>query len=91
MRADDLVLTVVREWVVKAEADLLTASHTLKLAKQCPTDTVCFHAQQCVEKYLKAVLVLHHTPVPRTHDIESLVRCCRRKCWPIGPLLNSEG
>jgi HEPN domain-containing protein len=48
---------IAREWIIKAENDLKTASHTLKIGKGCPTDTVCFHAQQCVEKYLKAFLV----------------------------------
>ena len=52
------VLTVISEWVIKAENDLTTAAHTLKLGEDCPTDTVCFHAQQCVEKYLKALLVM---------------------------------
>jgi HEPN domain-containing protein len=62
------VVAVIREWLVKAENDLLTAAHTLKLGAACPTDTVCFHAQQCVEKYLKALLVFRATPFPRTHD-----------------------
>jgi HEPN domain-containing protein len=42
------VATVVSEWVAKAENDLKTAAHTLRLGKECPTDTVCFHAQQVV-------------------------------------------
>jgi len=33
-------------------------AHTLKLGEDCSTDTGGFHAQQCVEKYLKAYLVL---------------------------------
>ena len=68
----DRVLAVVREWVVKAENDLTNAAHVLKLAAECPTDTVCFHAQQCVEKYLKALLVLDGIDFPKTHDIERL-------------------
>ena len=36
----------------------MNAVHTLKLGADGPTDTVCFHAQQCIEKYLKALLVL---------------------------------
>jgi HEPN domain-containing protein len=50
------IAIVVSEWVAKAENDLTNAAHTLKLGKACPTDTVCFHAQQVVEKYLKALL-----------------------------------
>ncbi|MBA2592746.1 MAG: HEPN domain-containing protein [Gammaproteobacteria bacterium] len=59
--------------MVKAENDLTNAAHVLKLAAECPTDTVCFHAQQCVEKYLKALLVFHGIDFPKTHDIEKLV------------------
>ena len=70
---DDKVLTVAREWTTKGNNDLKTAVHTLKLGKDCPTDTVCFHAQQCVEKYLKAFLVALEKPFPKTHDVESLV------------------
>jgi HEPN domain-containing protein len=67
------VIDAIREWVVKAENDLTTAAHTLKLGERCPTDTVSFHAQQCVEKYLKALLVDAGIDFPKTHDIEALV------------------
>jgi HEPN domain-containing protein len=63
---------VVRAWVVKAENDLKTAIQTLKLGKEAPTDTVSFHAQQCIEKYLKALLVFRCTPFPKIHDIHRL-------------------
>lgn len=33
---------------------------------------VCFHAQQCAEKYLKAFLSLVKRSFPRTHDLVSL-------------------
>ena len=73
MSARDDVLAVVRQWVEKAENDLANAAHTLKMGKNCPTDTVCFHAQQCVEKYMKALLVSKQTNFPKTHDIAVLV------------------
>lgn len=72
MPGSDEVLDVVREWVTKADNDLLTAAHTIKLGKECPTDTVCYHAQQCVEKYLKAILVQKGVDFPKTHDLEWL-------------------
>jgi HEPN domain-containing protein len=31
-----------------------------------------FHAQQCVEKYLKALLVAPGLAFPRTHDLTAL-------------------
>ena len=52
----DKVTAVVSEWVAKAENDLKSAALILRAGKDCPTDTVCFHAQQVVEKYLKALL-----------------------------------
>jgi len=64
---------VVREWVAIAENDLTNAVHTLLLAANCPTDTVCFHAQQCVEKYIKAFLVSKEISFPKTHDLEILI------------------
>jgi HEPN domain-containing protein len=35
-----------------------------------------FHAQQCVEKYLKAILLRHNQMPPRTHDLGALVTLC---------------
>src|SRR5947209_14193417 len=72
MPAPNPIITVLREWLRKADNDLTTAAHTLKLGDACPTDTVCFHAQQCVEKYVKALLVFRATPFPRTHEIPVL-------------------
>ncbi len=73
MPASDPVATVARQWAQKAEADLINATHTLTIAENCPTETACFHAQQCVEKYLKSVLVLRGVDFPRTHSIRALV------------------
>ena len=73
MPGDDALVFLVRQWVDKAENDLKTAAHVLKMRSQCPTDTVCFHAQQCVEKYLKALLLLHAVDFPKVHDVARLV------------------
>jgi len=73
MPEPDKAVVVAREWMSKAENDLKTAAHTLKLGADCPTDTVCFHAQQCVEKYVKALLVVLEIPFPKTHDIGVLI------------------
>lgn len=65
-------MTVVREWVTKAESDLRAAVYLLEPREERPTDAVCFHAQQCAEKYVKAILVFRATDFPKTHDIEKL-------------------
>ena len=36
-------------------------------------DGVCFHCQQCAEKYLKGLLEELGLPVPKTHDLERLL------------------
>lgn len=62
---------VAQEWIAKAEDDLLNATHTPTLGARCPTDTVCLHAQQCAEKYLRALLSLRVIDFARTHDLEA--------------------
>ena len=68
----DEVLKLVRQWVERAEEDLRNAEYTLTLEENCPVGTVCFHAQQCVEKYLKALLVLQGVDFPKIHSIPEL-------------------
>ena len=72
MSSRDDAARYVREWVRKAENDLRNAEHTLTLESDCPFDTVCFHAQQCAEKYLKALLVHRGSSPPKIHDLTEL-------------------
>ena len=67
------VLHQVGQWVEKAEHDLTTAEYMLTLLEGCPFDTVCFHAQQCAEKYLKGYLVFRSVDFPKTHDLVILL------------------
>lgn len=60
-----------RAWVDKAEGDLLMARQSLAAAAPV-FDGICFHAQQCVEKYLKAVLQEHGIRSQMTHDLSVL-------------------
>ena len=67
-----VVKEVVR-WTEKAEHDFLAAEHSLELAEQGLTDIVCYHCQQCAEKYLKALLLYRGVAFPRTHDLRLLL------------------
>ena len=58
----------------KGDSDLADARRTL--VSDGPYDTACFHAQQAVEKYLKAYLAWKGQPIPRTHDLEELQTLC---------------
>jgi HEPN domain-containing protein len=65
-------LDVVRLRIQKAEHDIEAARRIMVIPEGCPFDTVCFHCQQAVEKYLKALLTLLGIPAPRTHALEVL-------------------
>jgi HEPN domain-containing protein len=72
MHAPDPLIDLVREWLAKADNDLTNAVHTLKMGADCPTDTVCFHCQQCVEKCIKALLTYRSIHFPKSHDIHEV-------------------
>ena len=61
-----------REWVKKAEEDYLIARRESR-SKVPVHDGVCFHCQQCAEKYLKAFLQEAGLAFPRTHDLADLL------------------
>ncbi len=42
-------------------------------APDAPFDTVCFHAEQAAEKYLKALLTFLGVPFGKTHDLPELL------------------
>jgi HEPN domain-containing protein len=47
---------ITQEWIDKAEGDFATAQREIEVQQMPNYDAVCFHAQQCAEKYLKACL-----------------------------------
>jgi len=55
-------------WIVKAEEDLKAATILIE-SGDYPSAVVCFHAQQVVEKYLKAYLTENDVEFRRTHDL----------------------
>lgn len=60
------------EWVNKAEGDFVSAQREYRARKRPNYDSACFHAQQCVEKYLKARLIEEGKHFPKTHDLTYL-------------------
>jgi HEPN domain-containing protein len=59
-----------RDFVMMAREDMTSSQ-----ASSVPSST-CFHAQQAVEKYLKAFLVFHDRDIPKSHDIGALIDKC---------------
>lgn len=65
----------VKAWIAKAESDLKVAKDEL-VTENPATDAICFHSEQCAEKYLKAYLVFFSREIPRTHNIAELIYRC---------------
>jgi len=57
-------------WLSYARSDLALAR--VDASDDLLRDMLCFHAQQAVEKCIKAVLILTGVPFPRVHSIERL-------------------
>lgn len=62
-----------REWVEKAEGDFATAGRELRARKAPNFDAACFHAQQCAEKYLKALLQENGKRFGKVHHLGVLL------------------
>ncbi len=66
----------VKEWLVKADGDYASALREVRARNHPNYDSACFHAQQCIEKYLKAVLIKKRMPFSKVHDLEVLLDLC---------------
>jgi len=62
-------------WAEKAEEDFALARSTLRRKKPLIAGA-CFHAQQCAEKYMKALLVSKEADFPKMHDLLMLNNLC---------------
>ena len=69
-------MSLLAEWVDKATADYQSAEALGRRRKAPLPDIVCYHCQQCVEKYLKAYLIAQGSTPPRIHDLEELLNLC---------------
>ncbi len=66
----------LQEWIDKAEGDFHTASREARARKSPNYDAVCFHCQQCAEKYLKGYLVQQGQSFRPVHDLIELLELC---------------
>jgi HEPN domain-containing protein len=63
---------VVQTWLERARSDLNLGRSALRTRGVLPEDA-CFHAQQCAEKALKALLIHLGIAFPHTHVLETLL------------------
>jgi HEPN domain-containing protein len=77
----------VKQWMDKAERDFTTAQREMYAAESPSYDAVCFHAQQCVEKLMKGLLIQLGGSTPRTHGLILLIAVFSRQHEQNGPQL----
>ena len=64
---------ITSEWASKAEGDFAMLERESRARKNPNYDGICFLAQQCAEKYLKARLSEAGIDFPKTHDLVALL------------------
>lgn len=64
-----------RLWLIKGDHDIKIGRDESTTVNPA-TDAICFHMQQCVEKYLKGFLVFHGKEIERTHNISRILQEC---------------
>ena len=64
---------ITHEWVEKAEEDWAVALLALNSPQSKAYNAICFHTQQCTEKYLKGQLQEEGIAFPYTHDLITLL------------------
>jgi HEPN domain-containing protein len=68
----------ISNWLFRANEDIAVINNLIKAGAEFYTSTICFHAQQASEKFLKAFLAFHNIDFPRTHDVDFLLKECRK-------------
>jgi HEPN domain-containing protein len=61
----------VKVWLNYAETDLRAAQALFDSDEFFPRQ-ICFFAQQCAEKSIKAILVFEEVAFPKSHDLDRL-------------------
>ena len=68
----------IKEWIEKADHDLGSAK-IIYLHLPEYFDTIAFHCQQSVEKYIKAILIFEKIEFQRSHDLVYLLELLSQK------------
>ena len=63
---------LTKEWIDKGEDDFIVVNRQSK-AKIPVYDAICFHTQQCIEKYMKALLQENNIEFEKVHDLGILL------------------
>lgn len=78
--ADEIPRPSWGPWLARARDDLAVAETLLEAGS--PAWAVCYHAQQAIEKGIKALLVLACEDPPKTHNLVRLNSALDRPVIP---------
>jgi HEPN domain-containing protein len=68
---DDALKKQALEWFIRGNHEIETAQ--LLFDEEGYTDSIAYHLQQAIEKYLKGYLVLKGQRPPRIHELDTLL------------------
>ena len=68
----------IKNWLLRANEDISVISSLVNAGSENYTSSICFHAQQASEKFLKAYLAYYDVDFPRTHDLDFLLLECQK-------------
>lgn len=68
---DDVFKKQAGEWFERGRHDIETAQ--LLYEERGHTDSIAYHIQQALEKYLKGYLVVHGKKPPKIHELDTLL------------------
>jgi len=68
----------IKNWLFRANEDISVIESLAGINFGFYTSTICFHAQQASEKFLKAYLIYKDIDFPRTHDLDFLLMKCQK-------------
>jgi len=74
---------------LQARSDLSLAKAARKIEEVLP-EQAAFHAEQCVEKAIKAVLIARNAEFPPTHNIQALVDLCEKAGLAVPPEIDGS-
>jgi len=86
---DEKLAQLLSHWKIKADNDIKTIENELE-SNDPVTDSICYHAQQAAEKYLKLFLVSKGIEPAKSHNIAFLKNECEKTTPELSQLSDIE-
>ena len=80
--------SIAAEWFQYASNDFRTAQY-LRGMRPVPIEIICYHCQQCAEKYLKGFIAYKGGEIQKTHDLSVLNKSCQSYDASFGKIIDA--